>query len=308
MKISTAVQMNRNPTISVCLFVAAVHLSTAALALHGGERAAPHPNPPTTASTQPGKMLTMEEWLAWNVQLHGVAESKVNALAEEGNSVLYYPVQDRRADVVSALLKKGDDPKLCGPKAIPPVVMAEGAALDALLAAGADPNASWARTGDSALCNAARAGNPATVKTLLSHHADVNHANLGGMTPLAYAADNGTPEVIGILLDAGAKFGPAEARSALEFAVMSNKVANIKFLIAKGADVNGRDELGSTILMDVASMESSEEGIKALIAAGADVNAKDHEGLTAFLRSTNGGISKILLDAGADPKYRPAHP
>ena len=74
-----------------------------------------------------------------------------------------------------------------------------------------------------------------------------------------------------------------EKNNALFEAAKSGKVADIKAAIKNGADVNARDEDGSTALMYAVVLNTNPDVIKALIAAGADINAKDEEGRTALM-------------------------
>ncbi|OQB09306.1 MAG: Ankyrin repeats (3 copies) [Parcubacteria group bacterium ADurb.Bin216] len=78
--------------------------------------------------------------------------------------------------------------------------------------------------------------------------------------------------------------------------------AEVKKLIGRGADVNGKDSWGNTALLE-ASLAGNLEMVKALIAAGADVNIKAPVGNTPLsLASVRGDIQivKALIAAGAD--------
>jgi ribosomal protein S18 acetylase RimI-like enzyme len=77
-------------------------------------------------------------------------------------------------------------------------------------------------------------------------------------------------------------------------ATLQNDFADIKRLLAAGADPNTRDpEHGETALM----LTRSNEATRLLLAAGADVNARDScYGRTPFLANAR----RILLDWGAD--------
>ena len=99
---------------------------------------------------------------------------------------------------------------------------------------------------------------------------------------------------------------PAEA---LHAAVRAGDLGEVERLIVAGTDVNARDALGSTPLLDAAW--AGNEGITSLLLAhGADVNAQHKEaGSTALqyaVLTGRAGVARILLKAGArvDVNYR----
>ena len=67
----------------------------------------------------------------------------------------------------------------------------------------------------------------------------------------------------------------------------------IKALIDAGADVNVKDNNGTTALM-YAVYYGNTEIVKTLIAAGADVNAKDNNGFTTLISAANEGNTEIV--------------
>jgi len=76
----------------------------------------------------------------------------------------------------------------------------------------------------------------------------------------------------------------------------------VKSLIAKGAEVNAKDNKGGTALM-VASLNGHIEIVQALLGKGAEVNAKSNKGGTALMvASLNGHIEIVqaLLSKGAE--------
>jgi ankyrin repeat protein len=70
------------------------------------------------------------------------------------------------------------------------------------------------------------------------------------MTPLISVAENGTPDVLKELIEAGAKVNAKNkaGRNALMAAVQYGLLANIKLLLDAGADVNAKDKEGETAL------------------------------------------------------------
>jgi uncharacterized protein len=131
-------------------------------------------------------------------------------------------------------------------------------------------------------------GTPQEVQAAIDSGASVK-ARRGGMTPLLEAAGNNrNPEVITILLKAGADVNDQDASyplaSALLWAAYSNpnpEVINI--LLKAGADLNGRDQtLGRTALMWAAGHNPNPEVITFLLKCGSDPKAKADQGETAF--------------------------
>ena len=91
--------------------------------------------------------------------------------------------------------------------------------------------------------------------------------------------------------------------AALRKAAQDGDMPTVKDLLAKGANVNAKDESGQTALLWVAPARDNPEMIKLLIAKGADVNAKDNQGTNALMiaaSQSNPGILAELLAAGAD--------
>ena len=84
--------------------------------------------------------------------------------------------------------------------------------------------------------------------------------------------------------------------------VKSGDYAEVKRLIAEGADVNAENKKGSTALM-WASGEGHPEVVRLLVDAGADVNAQNNKGYTASMWASYYGqkeVAQLLIEAGAD--------
>ena len=83
-------------------------------------------------------------------------------------------------------------------------------------------------------------------------------------------------------------------------AVVKGDKAEVEALLAKGADVNAKDEIGRTLL-HMAAMRGSKDIVQLLLAKGASVNAKTTHGFTALhLASLHRGVAELLLTRGAD--------
>jgi len=75
----------------------------------------------------------------------------------------------------------------------------------------------------------------------------------------------------------------------------------LKLLLENGANVNGKDTNGATLLIESVRMGRIEV-MRLLLDHGADIEAKDNEGMTALMWTAFWGkldIAKMLLERGA---------
>lgn len=90
------------------------------------------------------------------------------------------------------------------------------------------------------------------------------------------------------------------AKTVLESAVRSKRKEIVKILLDSKADVNAKNDAGTTAL--IAAIYSTPEIFKMLIDANADVNATDNRGGTALEYATKNNkwdIVDMLKSAGA---------
>ncbi|MFL6373610.1 MAG: ankyrin repeat domain-containing protein [Pyrinomonadaceae bacterium] len=123
------------------------------------------------------------------------------------------------------------------------------------------------------------------------------------ITPMFLAVETGDPEIVQMLLDAGAKVNIRSTSKETPLMRLDSDGTRslVELLIRNGAKVNVADEDGNTPLIHAAE-NSTSDAIAALIEAGADVNAANSDGETALIKAADRGdiqTVRALLFAGA---------
>ncbi|MDR1377220.1 MAG: ankyrin repeat domain-containing protein [Synergistaceae bacterium] len=152
------------------------------------------------------------------------------------------------------------------------------------------------------------------VRKLLDAGADPNIPTQDGTTPLmkasnaaAQASDESVFSLMKVLLDAGADVTPKDSggMTALHWWAGSGKPQVVRLLLEAGADPNDMGGDMTSLMWAVVMHPYSGAVLEALIEGGADVNVKMKEGWTALsLAAMLGKIKDVslLLKAGADAK------
>jgi len=175
--------------------------------------------------------------------------------------------------------------------------------LRALLAKKADLNAAQV-DGMTALHWAAFRDDTESAKLLVDAGANVKAANRYGVTPLSLACANGDGAMVELLLKAGADPNTTlpGGETALMTAARTGKVGAVQSLVKHDALVNTREpRSGQTALMWAAA-EGNAEAIEALLKSGANLNERLDSGYTPFLFAVREGrlaAVATLLKAGA---------
>lgn len=214
----------------------------------------------------------------------------------------------------------------------------DAAALDAALAAGADPEAREQEGyGATTLMYAASNPDPAMVNILLAAGADINARDRMGDPALNWASYYGHTDVIVRLIEAGAdpsltghgnaqqilmrRGHPAALAALLEAldAVPARSPVEIELeraaeqgdlplieMLGRATEMPAaRDYAGRPVLQAAARADQA-DAVMALIAAGAPVDAADSIGFTALFeaaREGSGAAVGALLDQGADVNH-----
>jgi ankyrin repeat protein len=246
------------------------------------------------------------------------AGADVNAKNEFGAFPLSEAAISGSTPLIKTLLDAGADPSEAnaeGETALMVVARAgdvEGAEL--LLKAGADVNAVEAWGQQSPLMWAAAQSQPAMVKLLIAHGADVNargavrdwprkvireprpkDMNQGGFTPLLYAAREGCIDCARELVAGGADLNLPDPHrvTPLVLALLNLHFDFAAYLIEAGADVNKWDLYGRTPLYMAADTSTLP-----VMGNGSMVVLPSMDKLTAL------DIAKQLLAKGADPNIQ----
>jgi ankyrin repeat protein len=174
------------------------------------------------------------------------------------------------------------------------------------LSIGVNLNEARNSQGESPLMAAAARGNLDIVKNLVEHGADVNMAVPVGLTYTnALARGTGNLRVMMYLIERGASIeGTDQVEPLLLEVTRSSSVLVARYLLLKGANVNGTGPSGGTPLMNAVTCcqngRGSMEMTRLLIEWGADVNRRDTEGQTALGKATDPHIVRYLVERGAD--------
>uniref|UniRef100_A0A0G4G2T5 Uncharacterized protein n=1 Tax=Chromera velia CCMP2878 TaxID=1169474 RepID=A0A0G4G2T5_9ALVE len=159
--------------------------------------------------------------------------------------------------------------------------------------------------GATALMFAARNGHPEVVGVLLREKALVNAKTSGGETPLFYAASGGHVEVVDALIEGKAEVNEKNNTNstALIQAAQNGHPEVVALLLKAKAEVNVQTEDGSTALMYAAGYGQADV-VGMLLRNNAEVNLQAKDGSTALMKATSNhhkGVVALLLRNGADP-------
>jgi len=161
--------------------------------------------------------------------------------------------------------------------------------------------------GYTALHAAAESGRPEMIPMLLDAGANIDSATYDAtFTALHHALAKGHFDCAKILIERGADLNLLNEGgcfgTSLHYAVYKDSVEFVKLLISKGAEVNIISGQGFSCLHQ-AVMGEQPEICKILLTAGSDVNVKDEEELTPLhfaARDGMGEVAMLLVKAGAD--------
>jgi ankyrin repeat protein len=181
--------------------------------------------------------------------------------------------------------------------------------IQKLIDSGVDVNAkkrTLTVTGWTPIHYAAYYGQANAIRALVKAGGKINARDDEGDTPMSLAVGNRTStELIDVLMEVGAEIDRG-ATSPLQMAASSGNEQMVRHLISRGADPreSANKSVGGPLWSAIASRNGAI--VQMLLKAGAEVNA-GHEKENALDAAALHGlldITRMLLDAGADPNHR----
>ena len=263
------------------------------------------------------------------------AGASVNAANDFGVTPLTLACEDANAAMAERLLKAGANPNAAvstGETALMTAARTDSVSIvKALIAHGADVNGKETSHDQTALMWAVANLHPDVVKALIEAGADIKarsvvrqrvvhtgnrygdrgndkgvvQMDLGGFTPLLFAARQGDLESARLLIAANASVNDTAANgaSALVIAAHSGHGALAALLVDKGADPNAAGA-GYTAL-HAAVLRGDLDLVKALLAHGANPNATLTKGTPGRYYSKDYSLNEVAL-LGATPFWQAA--
>ncbi|MBQ6972594.1 MAG: ankyrin repeat domain-containing protein [Synergistaceae bacterium] len=245
-----------------------------------------------------------------------VDNNALNIRDENGMTALMYAAKDNyNAEITRAFISAGAGIKFEDNEGFSALGLAgcyskNPEIIRILAGKGADVNAKiWSGISRRSLLMYAVEKNKSheVIRELVRAGADVNYWWLDE-SPLSIAAEHSTPDVVEVLLEAGAKLSENGGGSEMAWAAKNESYPEIlTLLIRHGAKADARYPVGkSTPLMHAAS-NPNPEAVNILLRHKADVFAKDSDGATPLMYSVynkNPQVIKILIKAGSDIEAR----
>jgi len=218
----------------------------------------------------------------------------VNTAEADGTTALHWAVQKDDLDLVDRLIKAGAKVNVRNDYGSTPMseaaVNASTAVIDRLLKAGANAESANA-DGQTALMVISRTSNVEAAKLLLKAGANANAVEkFHEQTALMWAAAEGQPAMVKVLVDAGAQ---VDARS---------RVNNWERQVTAEARAIARPSGGLTPML-YAARQGCLECVKILAEAGSDLDLGDPDNVSPLLMATLNGrwdVAAYLINKGAN--------
>jgi ankyrin repeat protein len=217
----------------------------------------------------------------------------VNAAANSGGTALMFAAGAGHFEVVQALLAAGADPNA--------VVAATSEYIEQVVAAVAEgkTDVETHKDGITALMLAAESGHLEIAQLLVEQGAIVDVADDEDLTPLLNAVKGGHEDIARYLLKHGAnpnhQFTDAAGKTHILLldAVINKNIDYALELLEAGANASCTDEQQVSALTE-ASYLGLTDVVAALLRAGADASVSSTEGITALIAAASEGHTEIV--------------
>jgi ankyrin len=232
-------------------------------------------------------------------------KADVNAPQSDGTTALHWAVRADDLETAQVLIRAGANVAAANREGATPLLLAavngSVAMLEALLGAGADPNAALTKYGDTALMMAARTGKSDAIRVLLDRGARANtQESWGGTSALMWAVSERHPAAAKLLVERGAD---VNARSKFVPSSTGRGFEGTTPVAGKPGQAVQEHSSGLFTPLMFAAREGDLESAKVLVEAGADVNATAGDGkdaLSIAIFNGNYSVASFLVDSHAN--------
>ena len=262
-------------------------------------------------------LFEADEWEKIEAEIND--ETDINALDDDGYTLLSYAVMSNKPDNVRKILELGADVNIklgvnfnvlgyiallfaMNEQVNKRVNDVNPEIVSILINAGADMN--------DAMLIGVRAGSVEFVDLLIQNGADINGKFADDQTPFAIAIlgikGSVKPDMIKYLAEHGANLdeifdlGDNVTTTALNICITMGRIDLMRILLEHGANPNIQDNRGRVPLLLASLLGNIDaEDVTCLLDAGSDVNAHDEKGLTVLMWTilTRDNSAKFMISA-----------